>query len=84
MVVPLSVSAQELLSEIRIVGGEILEDIKLVDQYQGEGISSDKKSLTFSMLFRAKDRTLTQSEANETKERAVAACKEKFAAELRS
>jgi phenylalanyl-tRNA synthetase beta chain len=84
LVVPLSVSAQELLSEIRIVGGEILEDIKLVDQYQGEGISSDKKSLTFSMLFRAKDRTLTQSEANETKERAVAACKEKFAAELRS
>jgi phenylalanyl-tRNA synthetase beta chain len=84
LVVPASVTAQDLRNVIVGAAGELLESLRLVDQYQGEGIAPDKKSLTFSMIFRAKDKTLTQAEANEVKLAAVAACESAFGAEIRS
>lgn len=84
LVVPLEITAQEVLVELRQSAGALLEAIRLVDQYQGEGIPTGRKSLTFSMLFRAKDKTLTQAEASAVKEAAVASCREKFGAEIRS
>jgi phenylalanyl-tRNA synthetase beta chain len=56
----------------------------LVDQYQGEGIGTGKKSLTFSLLFRSKEKTMTQAEATEIKLQAVEKCRDKFGAELRA
>jgi phenylalanyl-tRNA synthetase beta chain len=84
LVVPVSVAAQDLSKAITEAAGELLESLQLVDQYQGEGIAPDKKSLTFSLVFRAKDKTLTQTEANEVKLAAVAACESAFGAEIRS
>jgi phenylalanyl-tRNA synthetase beta chain len=84
LVVPASVAAQDLSKVITEAAGELLETMQLVDQYQGEGIAPDKKSLTFSLVFRAKDKTLTQAEANEVKLAAVAACDREFGAEIRS
>jgi phenylalanyl-tRNA synthetase beta chain len=84
LVVPASVTAQDLRNVIVGAAGELLESLRLVDQYQGEGIAPNKKSLTFSMIFRAKDKTLTQAEANEVKLAAVAACESAFGAEIRS
>jgi phenylalanyl-tRNA synthetase beta chain len=84
LVVPVSVAAQDLSKVITEAAGELLESMQLVDQYQGEGIAPDKKSLTFSLVFRAKDKTLTQAEANEVKLAAVAACESAFGAEIRS
>lgn len=84
LVVDASVTASDLLSTIRDSSGELLESIRLVDQYQGESLGSGKKSLTFSLLFRSKEKTLTQAEATDVKLRAVEKCKEKFGAELRA
>jgi phenylalanyl-tRNA synthetase beta chain len=84
LVVDVSVTAADLLATITDSSGELLESIRLVDQYQGESLGSGKKSLTFSLLFRSKEKTLTQAEANEVKLRAVEKCKEKFGAELRA
>ena len=84
LVVEVSVTAADLLATITDSSGELLESIRLVDQYQGESLGSGKKSLTFSLLFRSKEKTLTQAEANEVKLRAVEKCKEKFGAELRA
>jgi len=84
LVVPVEVSAGELLGLLREAAGELLESITLVDDYRGTGIEAGKKSLTYSMLFRAKDRTLTQAEATEAKEAAVKVAADKFGAELRA
>ncbi len=84
LVVPESVSAQAIQFVLVESAGELLESLRLVDEYQGTGIEPGKKSLTFSMVFRDKEKTLTQNEANAVKLSAVQACQEKFGAELRS
>jgi len=84
LVVPESVSAQAIQFVLVESAGELLESLRLVDEYQGTGIEPGKKSLTFSMVFRDKEKTLTQNEANAVKLSAVKACQEKFGAELRS
>ncbi|HXB01506.1 MAG TPA: phenylalanine--tRNA ligase subunit beta [Opitutaceae bacterium] len=41
-----------------------LESVDAFDVYQGSGLPEGKKSLAFSLVFRAADRTLTDSEVN--------------------
>lgn len=41
-----------------------LESVTVFDLYQGKGLPEGKKSLAFSLVFRASDRTLTDDEVN--------------------
>lgn len=41
-----------------------LENVSVFDVYQGKGLPEGKKSLAFSLVFRAHDRTLTDDEVN--------------------
>ena len=41
-----------------------VESVKAFDAYQGKGLPEGKKSLAFSLVFRAPDRTLTDAEVN--------------------
>lgn len=50
---------------------EILEGIRLADIYTGEQIEDDKKSLTYEIIYRAKDRTLVDKEVNKIQERII-------------
>ena len=84
LVVAEEVSAGELLALLRGAAGSLLESISLLDDYRGTGIAPGHKSLTYSLAFRAKDRTLTQAEATTAKDEAVRAASEKFGAELRA
>jgi len=84
LIVGRDVAAGELLALISASAGELLEDVRLVDDYRGENVSVDKKSLTFALRFRAADRTLTQVEASEARNAAVAAAVQKFGAEIRA
>ncbi|EPR76219.1 Phenylalanyl-tRNA synthetase beta chain [Leifsonia rubra CMS 76R] len=83
LVVPDTVQAGELLVMIREGAGELLESVRLVDDYRGAGLVEGRKSLTFALRFRAVDRTLTQVEATEAKNAAVALAAERVGAELR-
>lgn len=84
LVVDLEVSAAKLLTAITEGAGELLESVTLVDDYRGQGLPVGKKSLTFALLFRAADRTLTQAEATQARDAAVALVNTKFGAELRA
>jgi phenylalanyl-tRNA synthetase beta chain len=46
-----------------------LEQVALFDIFRGGSIPTGKKSLAYSLTFRAADRTLTDAEVNETHER---------------
>ena len=83
LVVGLDVSAAELVETIRSGAGELLETISLVDDWRSDSLG-EKKSLTFSLLFRARDKTLTAAEATAAKEAAVALAAQKHGAELRA
>ena len=63
--------------------GELLESLRLVDDYRGSGVPDGSKSLTFALRFRAPDRTLTAAEATESKLAGVALAAERFGATLR-
>ncbi len=46
-------------------GGKLLESCELFDIYEGEQVGEGKKSVAFSLVFRAKDRTLSDTEISE-------------------
>ncbi|MFD8738851.1 phenylalanine--tRNA ligase subunit beta [Streptomyces sp. NPDC059618] len=63
--------------------GELLESIRLFDEYESEQLGADKKSLAYALRFRAADRTLTVDEASAARDAAVALAAERTGAALR-
>ncbi len=53
-------------------GGKLLESCSLFDIYEGEQVGEGKKSVAFSLVFRAKDRTLADTEINEIMDKILA------------
>ncbi|GAB3604324.1 phenylalanine--tRNA ligase subunit beta [Microbacterium aureliae] len=78
-----AVPAAEVRDALRSGAGELLESLRLVDDYRGQGLPEGAKSLTFALRFRAADRTLTAAEATEAKLAGVAVARERFGATLR-
>lgn len=64
MVVPKTVLVGEIEQIIEQRGGKILEDYQLFDIYEGSQIKSGFKSVAYSITFRAKDRTLEESDVS--------------------
>jgi phenylalanyl-tRNA synthetase beta chain len=60
-----------------------LESLEFFDVFRGKQVVKGKKSLAFSLTFRAPDRTLTRDEVEESRQKAIAALTEKLGAELR-
>jgi phenylalanyl-tRNA synthetase beta chain len=84
LVVSAEVPAGELLSAIREGAGDLLERVVLVDDYRGSNVAEGHKSLTFALRFRAADRTLTQVEASEARDKAVELAHQRFGATIRA
>ncbi len=64
MVVPDSVRAQDIDDIIVQRGGKILESFNLFDIYEGRQIGEGYKSMAYTVVFRAKDRTLSDDDVN--------------------
>jgi phenylalanyl-tRNA synthetase beta chain len=84
LVVESHVPAASLLSAIREGAAELLERVVLVDDYRGSNVAEGYKSLTFALRFRAADRTLTQVEASEARDKAVELAHQRFGATIRA
>lgn len=83
LVVGAGVPASDVRAALVDGAGELLESVRLVDDYRGEGLGDGQKSLTFALRFRASDRTLTAAEATEAKLAGVAVAAERFGAGIR-
>ena len=83
LVVGADVPAAELAGALTEGAGELLESIRVVDDYRGDGVPGGSKSLTFALRFRAGDRTLTAAEATEAKLAGVAVAAGRFGASIR-
>ena len=68
---------------IREFGGRILEDVRLFDVYRGQQVDEGKKSVAFSLIYRDKDKTLTDEEVTEVHSGVLDALKDKLNAVLR-
>jgi phenylalanyl-tRNA synthetase beta chain len=83
LIVPVGVAAADVAAAIREGAGALLEHLSIVDDYRGQGVPADAKSLTFALRFRADDRTLTAAEASEAKLAGAALANERFGATIR-
>ena len=79
-----NVAAAEVMDVVKVAAGELLEAIDLVDDFRGGNLPEGQKSLTFALRFRAPDRTLTQTEASEARDNAVAEANRRFGATIRA
>ena len=55
----------------------------MFDVYRNEKLGDKKKSIAYSLKFRAKDRTLTDEEINKAMEEIITELEKTFKAELR-
>lgn len=83
LLVDADVPAARVEDAVREGAGDLLEDLRLVDDYRGQGVPAGAKSLTFALRFRAEDRTLTAAEASEAKLAGAALAAERTGAAIR-
>ncbi|HTX81582.1 MAG TPA: phenylalanine--tRNA ligase subunit beta [Streptosporangiaceae bacterium] len=87
LVVPASVPAahveQALTAGAAAAGDVQLESLNLFDVYTGDQVGEGRKSLAYTLRFRAPDRTLTAEEVNAARDAAVAEAARQTGAVLR-
>ena len=78
-----SVTIAELQDVITAAGGKLLRRVDLFDIYRGKGVAEGKKSVAFSLVLRADDRTLTDADSEGVTSKVLAALEAKLGAVLR-
>jgi phenylalanyl-tRNA synthetase beta chain len=63
------VTVGRVTSIVTANGGSILESVKLFDVYRGQQIPEGMKSLSFNLVYRASDRTLTDADVAKVHEK---------------
>jgi phenylalanyl-tRNA synthetase beta chain len=74
---------EDVESTIHDAGGALLERVALFDLYQGPQVPAGKRSLAYTLRFRAPDRTLTDVEADDAMSRIVTSVRSRFGAQVR-
>jgi phenylalanyl-tRNA synthetase beta chain len=83
-VVAKSVTAIEVIETIKKSSGDLLESVRLFDVYEGSNVGEDKKSLAFSLRFRAFDRTLNSEEISTLRGQIIEAVQQRHRGSLRA
>ena len=68
---------------ITAAAGNLLREIRLFDIYRGPGVPAGKKSMAFSLVLRADDRTLTDTDSETVVSKVLSALAAKLNAVLR-
>lgn len=84
LLVDQEVAVGEMMAVIKKAGGALLEKVQLTDVYQGAQIAQGKKSVTFSLQFRSRERTLKDDEVNAVFSKIIRKLEGAFSAQLRS
>lgn len=80
--VDLEQSAASLLAEIE--RHPLVAEARVFDEYTGEQVPDDKKSLAIAVAYQAPDRTLTEAEVSKARAKIMARLTSQCGAELRS
>ena len=76
-------SVEEIKLTITDSAGKILESVELFDIYRGKQVAEGKKSAAFALVYRAKDRTLTDEDVVKVHDKVLKSLQEKLGATLR-
>lgn len=83
IIVDESIPAAQVETLIRQTGGKVLAAVKLFDVYRGEQIGAAKKSLAYNLTYQA-EKTLTDKEAADIRNKIVRRLERELGAKLRS
>ena len=83
-VVPDGVAAARVERALRSAAGTLLEGLELFDAYRGPGVPEGSRSLAYRLRFRAPDRTLTDAEVAEARQKCIDEASRRTGAALRS
>jgi phenylalanyl-tRNA synthetase beta chain len=76
--------AQEKIERVLFGAKEkLLKEVRLFDIFSGDKLAADKKSLAYTLTYRAEDRTLETGEVNRVHEKLVAALLRSLPVEVR-
>lgn len=76
-------TAKDMINSITGAAGKIMKKVMIFDVYTGSQVAQGYKSVAFSLLFQAPDRTLTDEEVSKQMDKISKALKRDFEAELR-
>ncbi|HEX4437105.1 MAG TPA: phenylalanine--tRNA ligase subunit beta [Solirubrobacteraceae bacterium] len=76
VVLPESISAQEVGHLVRKAGGKVLGSAEIFDVYTGEQVGDGRRSLALALSFRSLEGTLTDEDVAPVREQIVSALKE--------
>lgn len=77
------VPAERLDSSIRRAGAPLVESVALTDTYRGDRLPEGTRSLTYTVVYRAPDHTLTNEEVTAVRGKIVQAAERQTGAKLR-
>ncbi|HTX79426.1 MAG TPA: phenylalanine--tRNA ligase subunit beta, partial [Longilinea sp.] len=75
---------EKLEALIRQTGGKMLVDVRLFDIFRGLQIGAGKKSMAYSLTYQVPDRTLTDAEVAQIRNKIVKRLDQELGAKLRS
>lgn len=84
IIVDESVPAGQIDALIRQTGGRLLRDVRLFDIFRGAQIGEGKKSMAYSLTYQAADRTLTDQDAAQLRNKIVRRLEQQLGAKLRT
>ena len=84
IIVDETVPAGEIEALIRQTGGKLLQDVRLFDIFRGAQIGDGKKSMAYSLTYQAADRTLTDQDAAQLRNKIVRRLEQQLGARLRA
>ncbi len=83
VVIDETVNAGQIEEEIKKVGGDLLEEVKIFDLYRGKQVGEGKKSIAFALQYRSSERSLESKEVIATHNKIAKHLKKHFNAEIR-
>ena len=78
------VAAARLERALRTGGGDLLVSVELFDSYRGPGVPEGSRSLAYRLRFQAADRTLTDANVAEARQRCIDEASQRTGATLRT
>lgn len=82
-VMPKAMKAHQVIKEILRAGGNLLSSSTVVDLFEGDALGSDKKALTFRMVFQSAERTLSDDEVLKLVTEIINSVSQKLSLQLR-
>ena len=83
VIVDQQVPVAEVAAIIRAAGGTLVRSVTLFDVYVGEQVPPGKRSLAFTIVYQADDRTLSDADGDAERANVVAQLRERYGALIR-